>query len=757
MLQKLHHDCKTLDTKMVWTKTFPMLTLESAIRSLDVNNDTIDDVIVAFGTGLDAAYYPSEVCEIYLNQSRRSGGNCGGGVMALNGLDGSVLWSTYTPHELFAVNCNLDITGDGINDCFIGGRMATFVTIDSSNGNILWKLEPDTSIDSTDQSVPIIERSNFYTPLIIPKDLDGDQLPDLLMIHGGDPLRTQYDKSRIAARILLISSATGNVIQWSTVPDNAESYYSPQLLTGLDGQLSILFGTGGESHPGSLWVISLADLIIGQIDRAKTIYTDCCKGIMVPPVIVDITGDHVADIVMSMFNSSVVAFDGVTFEQIWSKSYEGSETYSTPAIGKFSSNDSTILDVIVSRQFGPGFPIYYHSSVDVLNGRDGKSLLPKTIDMLIGTQSSPLTISTSGSNDLFLFWKSTCISKDGTEIAVGSKNSLKYSLASANIHESSRADFCGLRFANSSLVTQLIALSDSGQSILYDSQHYHDLEYDSNIINYDTLIKKWQAAHPQYMSQLNTGTDSVDPIFSESQSFGGLVQATYLDSPYQLPDGQKLPDDSFWNLQRSRGSFSSPILTRRRYRKKRHVGVHDGGGVQRVISTGTLMASLANQVTTKSLLQSNPSLTKAQVEALSKSPLLKSHSAQSIDVVYGTYWFPPSDEVEMVSPEVRECVDKWMDPDTEAKVRLGSDRSDMDHDEYFDAVMEKCKNSNEVQNSKRKSKKKKLYNLFGKKMGSLTIYRQSLTCKEGGSFKPIKDQIWSGYMGGNNAQCIANV
>lgn len=740
---------------MVWTKTFPMYTIESALRSLDVNNDTYDDVIVAFGTGLDSAYYPSEVCEIYLNQSRRSGGNCGGGVMALNGPDGSVLWTTYTPHELFAVNCNLDVTGDGVNDCFIGGRMATFVAIDSSNGNILWKLEPDVGLDSLDQSSPILERSNFYTPLIIPKDLDEDQLPDLLIIHGGDPLRSQYDKSRIAARILLVSSATGNVIRWSTVPDNAESYYSPQLLTGLDGQLSVLFGTGGETHPGSLWVISLSDLISGQMDRAKAIYTDCCKGVMVPPIIVDITGDHVDDIIMSMFNSSVIAFDGVTFEQIWSKNYEGSETYSTPAIGRFRRNDSNALDIIVSKQFGPGFPVYYYSSVDILNGGTGKSLLPKTIDMLIGTQSSPLTVSTTGASDLFLFWKSTCMRKDGSEINIDNKDSIKFSIASRNVHESSRADYCALRFPNSSLVTQLIAISDSGRSILYDSRLYRDIEYDSNIINYDMLIKKWQAAHPEFMSTLNAGVEPVDQGVPEpQQNFDSLFQSSYPDSPYQLPDGQRLPDGSFWDLQRARGSFSSPILTRRRY--KRHVGPHDGEGIQRVISTGTIMSSL-NTRTERSLMQSNPGLTSEQLKVLQKSPLLKAHSSvPTIDVVYGTFWFPPSDEVEIVSPEMKPCLEKWLDPEMETKFRMGSDRSDMDHDAYVDAVMGKCEKENGVQNLKKRNKKKKMYNLFGKKMGSLTIYRQTLSCKEGGSFKPMKDQIWTGYLGGNNAQCIAN-
>ncbi|CAG2176500.1 unnamed protein product, partial [Oppiella nova] len=92
--------CDRLSTVLVWNKTFPMLTIESALRLVDVNNDTILDAIVPFGTG------------------------CGGGVMAIDGRTGEQLWIRYTPHELFASNCNNDINGDAIKDCILGGRMA---------------------------------------------------------------------------------------------------------------------------------------------------------------------------------------------------------------------------------------------------------------------------------------------------------------------------------------------------------------------------------------------------------------------------------------------------------------------------------------------------------------------------------------------------------------------------------------------------------------------------------------------------------
>lgn len=90
---------------------------------VDVNSDGELDVIMGFGTGADMAKYPQVVCQVYFNQNQNDSG-CGGGVMALDGHSGQTLWHTYTLHEIFALNCNLDIDGDKVNDCLAAGRMA---------------------------------------------------------------------------------------------------------------------------------------------------------------------------------------------------------------------------------------------------------------------------------------------------------------------------------------------------------------------------------------------------------------------------------------------------------------------------------------------------------------------------------------------------------------------------------------------------------------------------------------------------------
>ena len=65
--------------------------------------------------------------------------------------------------------------------------------------------------------------------------------------------RIPDEKVRLAGEILLISSRTGQLLNLSVVPDQMESYYSPQLLKRSETEEYILIGTGGETHGGALY------------------------------------------------------------------------------------------------------------------------------------------------------------------------------------------------------------------------------------------------------------------------------------------------------------------------------------------------------------------------------------------------------------------------------------------------------------------------------------------------------------------------
>lgn len=68
----------------------------------------------------------------------------------------------------------------------------------------------------------------------------------------------------------MFSGRTGHIIRKVGVPDYRESYYSPQLYTLSDGTDIVLYGTGGETHPGSLWSITLDNLYKGEIQSVST-------------------------------------------------------------------------------------------------------------------------------------------------------------------------------------------------------------------------------------------------------------------------------------------------------------------------------------------------------------------------------------------------------------------------------------------------------------------------------------------------------
>jgi len=50
---------------------------------------------------------------------------------------------------------------------------------------------------------------------------------------------------------------------------------------------------------------------------------------MTPPVLLDLTGDGVVDIVFATYNSTVLALDGQTYATLWNFTYPLSETYAS--------------------------------------------------------------------------------------------------------------------------------------------------------------------------------------------------------------------------------------------------------------------------------------------------------------------------------------------------------------------------------------------------------------------------------------------
>jgi outer membrane protein assembly factor BamB len=286
-----------------------------------------------------------------------------GEVVALDGATGTVRWRATAETELYSSPVFLDVTGDGVKDVFVGGRLEAFMAVDGASGDVLWRFEDP-------RPLPEYYFYNFYTPLLV-ADQTGDGLPDLLVANGGgDGIAPR--EARPPGHLAVLGSADGSLAAVAVLPDRQETYMSPVLLPD-DGAASptILFATGGESWSGSLYETSLSAVLAGDLTAARKLVTGSGKGVIAPPALADLDRDGRLDIIVATFDGRLLALDGASKEILWERRFENAESYTTPTLGFFDADD--VPDVFAVFLHGV-FPDYTHAERVLLSGRDGSVL-----------------------------------------------------------------------------------------------------------------------------------------------------------------------------------------------------------------------------------------------------------------------------------------------------------------------------------------------------------------------------------------------
>lgn len=135
---------------------------------------------------------------------------------------------------------------------------------------------------------------------------------------------------------------------------------------------------------------------------------------MSPSVLVDINGDEINDIISSMFNTTVIAFDGKTMMPIWNFTLPNSETLGMPIPGYF--NNDNVTDFFVKYQTGIEFPTYFYSQAFILDGKTGKPINKDPIIDTVGYQIGGLTLQMEKYGmDMFLYWMADCKNFEGKQ------------------------------------------------------------------------------------------------------------------------------------------------------------------------------------------------------------------------------------------------------------------------------------------------------------------------------------------------------
>lgn len=464
--------CTSLSSKILWTKSLPKLTSEAPLRSNDVNFDGIEDIIVGFSTGLDTMDAPENICNVYFGNQTP----CLGGVLALNGKTGETIWTHWTAHAIFSIDCSVDLTNDKIKDCVISGRGGILQAINGRDGFNIWEIPIQDTIASPQQRILDVYDARFIT------DMNSDGISDVIASHA-----IQSNDIR-ASNILIISGKNGDIIRNVNLPDTEQLFIAPQIIVQSDGENIFVLATSSQQEAGGLYIVSQANIFYDNLQLRKLNH-NTGKGALLPPILIDITSDGIEDIVAAMFNSTIMAYNGSTFEPIWNYTIPNSEVISIPIPGYY--NDDDIPDFMIKHQIGAGFPTYYYTVATIVDGRNGQPLLEKPIEDSLSRQMSGLSVTVDGyGNDWFLYWSADCLNHEGI------KEKYQF-LKGQSLVSQTRADLCRLRF-NSTLTMRLLALSQHvgppGIS-LYFSEKWKSLEFNNSIDPREEAEKYLDAHH----------------------------------------------------------------------------------------------------------------------------------------------------------------------------------------------------------------------------------------------------------------------
>jgi len=372
-----------------WEQPVPQVGSASSPRAADLNGDGVLDIVMGAG-GKEFTFTDY-------------------GVLAFDGKDGSLLWQRAARNQITGSAVFLYINQDTTPDVIIGGRSAVLYALDGRDGSLLWEYLPDYEGMDAVNDTSIL---NFFTPQFIP-DMDDDQMDDLLVSYGGFVKATAGVTDRPAGSLMVISSRDGSLLAKATVPDGLETYTSPVIhdFEG-NGKLSVLFGTGGETINGYLYLASLEEVLEQDLSQAVVLDSGLGKGFIAPPVLTDVNQDGTADIVANAVNGRMLVIDGKTHQKLWETSLgPGYEVYTMPAPGHFVGDDA-IPDFFASFGYGV-WPSTKFTLNILIDGRDGSLISKDTLGTFQYASPMVFDFTEDGHDDILVTANLSMIGAEG--------------------------------------------------------------------------------------------------------------------------------------------------------------------------------------------------------------------------------------------------------------------------------------------------------------------------------------------------------
>lgn len=333
--------CKERQTQLVWDQSFPMIGSQSSPRVIDINHDGVDDIIMG---ACRNEYKPNDMA-----------------ALALDGKTGHILWTTDAKDQVYGSATLVDINDDKNEDVILSGRWGYLRALDGQSGKTLW------DYTYTDSVHPILKytKYNFYNSVLIP-DQNNDGVKELLIQNGGNHAANPLDSAhRYPGVLLIMNPKNGDILTADTMPDGRESYMSPLYYQTKSGKEYIIFGSGGETFNGHMYIATIKDLLNKQLSHAKMIaHEETTHGYIAPPSLADFNHDGTLDIAVISQAGKISVINGETLSPIWEKRIQQAESSNAFAVGKFNKDDTPDLFATLSRGVWPNSTYALHVCLD---------------------------------------------------------------------------------------------------------------------------------------------------------------------------------------------------------------------------------------------------------------------------------------------------------------------------------------------------------------------------------------------------------
>ena len=360
-----------------WEMAIPVIGSNSSPRATDLNQDGVQDIIVGAGRNeFQASKY---------------------GVIAINGINGDTLWTYPCIDQIYGAAVFLDISKDGTDDVVMVGRDRQLFALNGKSGDLIWKYE----IQSNEYDKLGLVRFNFYNPVLV-DDYSNDGIRDLLVVNGGNVRAAPSDSiNRYPGTLMIMDGANGDIIALDTMPDGRESYLTPTYhdFDG-DGIKEIIFGTGGETITGALYITDEKALLANDISKSiKVLEINNGHGFIAPPVVTDLNMDGTKDIIALDHGGIITAFDGQTLQELWSRTVDNVELNAQPSVGNYNKDE--IPDIFINGAEGK-WPKNSGSAQFFLDGSNGEIMARYDIGCAGFASSISLDIDKDGIEEVLL-------------------------------------------------------------------------------------------------------------------------------------------------------------------------------------------------------------------------------------------------------------------------------------------------------------------------------------------------------------------